>query len=120
MKAYESVFVGHGCDTHGGSSGSPVFRRDLSGVVGVHYCCTKSTDSAAFKLLSEDGASPEDLKRDHPELAGAATIANEFAPIRRIVCDIKRRDAGLFDEIARGQAWTAADRSRINAVCAAI
>jgi hypothetical protein len=96
------VFSPHGCDTAGGSSGSPVFTRDMSEVVGVHACCSLVGDAARMVEPGEP-ARPAD---DKAVVAADPGEVNQYVPMQLILCDIKARDPDLFREIAASQGWT--------------
>lgn len=95
-------FARHGCDTAQGSSGSPVFLRDLSAVVGLHACCWNQSDDLA-RVDPEGG---EDRTSDAP-LDGEIDDrdVNRFVPLADILCDIRERDGELFERIRREGIW---------------
>ncbi len=95
--AAKDGYVLHGCDTARGSSGSPVFLRDFSAVVGLHSCCALTADAVRTR--------PEAPKDDTPADAIDKSNLNRFVSMRSIICDVKKRSAALYDEIALAQGW---------------
>lgn len=90
----------HGCDTGKGSSGSPLFTRDLAGVIGLHYCCWNGDDTYRFgnESVKADGVLPEGDALDRGML-------NRFALISSILCDVRSRNPALFETIANEGEW---------------
>ena len=84
----------HGCDSAAGSSGSPIFTRDMDEVIGVHYCCANKSDG---DLLSEGFQRPSD---EDPE---GLDSYNRGIPIKSIMDDLKRSKAELYNEICEYQ-----------------
>lgn len=87
----------HGCDTGRGSSGSPVFTRDLSEVIGVHNCCWSSNNDVR---LGEQGVT------DDQRVEGNPGNPNRFILIGRILCDLKERAPDIFKKLEHEGKWS--------------
>lgn len=86
--------IDHGCDSAGGSSGSPLFSRDMSHVVGVHFCCGDADGEKRLRSRLEEGKS-----KASDEFPEERLNWNRAAPIGAILKDIQKEHPELFSEI---------------------
>jgi V8-like Glu-specific endopeptidase len=96
-------YVPHGCDTAGGSSGSPVFKRDMSLVVGLHSCCERGDEED--RIRPRGGQQPQPADNDIGDVTDASAN-NRLVMMHSILCDIRKRNHDLFVEISNAQ-WGA-------------